>query len=179
MARLARILVPLGALALMLGAVAGAAGSSALHARATIIGSDGQPVGWARFVEDGSGVVHVNVHVRGMAPGLHGIHIHAVGVCDPATFGSAMGHHNPDGVAHGLDSGSGGHAGDLPNLVVNQAGVGRLDAKTDRATLSGGTTSVFDSNGSALIIHAGPDDQVTDPTGNSGARVACGVIEWD
>jgi len=179
MARLARILVPLGALALMLGAVAGAAGSSALHARATIIGSNGQPVGWARFVEDGSGIVHVNVHVAGLTTGLHGIHIHATGLCQPDMFLSATGHHNPGLVAHGLDSGSGGHAGDLPNLVVNPAGTGRLDAKTDRATLSAGVTSVFDANGSALVIHAGPDDQVTDPTGNSGARVACGVIEWD
>jgi Cu-Zn family superoxide dismutase len=121
----------------------------------------------------------VNVHVDGMTPGRHGIHIHAVGLCEPATFGSALGHHNPLGTTHGLDSESGGHAGDLPNLVVNPAGIGRLDATTDRATLSAGATSVFDANGSALVIHAGPDDQVTDPTGNSGARVACGVIEWE
>jgi Cu-Zn family superoxide dismutase len=144
-----------------------------------MIGTDGQPVGWARFVEDGTGIVHVNVHVRGMSPGLHGIHIHAVGLCEPTTFGSAMGHHNPRTVVHGLDSATGGHAGDLPNLTVNAAGIGRLDAKTDRATLSAGLTSVFDGNGSALVIHAGPDDQITDPTGNSGGRVACGVIEWN
>jgi Cu-Zn family superoxide dismutase len=179
MLRFARILVPLGALALMLTAAVGAAGSSALHARAQLIGADGQPVGWARFVEDGTGIVHVNVHIQGLSSGLHGIHLHAAGVCEPAAFTTALGHHNPLAVAHGLDSASGGHGGDLPNLEVNEAGVGRLDAKTDRATLSAGLLSLFDGNGSAIVIHAGPDDQVTDPTGNSGGRIACGVIEWD
>jgi Cu-Zn family superoxide dismutase len=179
MLRFARVMVPLGILALSLGAALSVAGSSALHARASLVGANGEPVGWARFVEDGAGIVHVNVHVRGLSAGLHGIHLHAAGVCDPPAFTSALGHHNPLAVAHGLDSASGGHGGDLPNLAVNVAGEGRLDARTDRATLSPGLLSLFDGNGSALVIHAGPDDQVTDPTGNSGGRIACGVIEWD
>ncbi|HEU0236477.1 MAG TPA: superoxide dismutase family protein [Candidatus Limnocylindrales bacterium] len=179
MVRTVRIAVAAGAVAVMLATAVGAAGSSAVHARASLVGTDGQPIGWARFVEDATGVVHVNVHVSGLTPGLHGIHLHAVGLCEPTTFGSAGGHHNPLGATHGLDSASGGHAGDLPNLTVNEAGVGRLVARTDRATLSAGATSVFDGNGSAIVIHAGPDDQVTDPTGNSGSRAACGVIEWD
>jgi Cu-Zn family superoxide dismutase len=177
--KFARVLVPLGILALSLTAALAVAGSSALHARASLVAADGQPVGWARFVEDGSGIVHVNVHVRGLSTGLHGIHLHAAGVCEPPAFTTALGHHNPLAVAHGLDSSSGGHAGDLPNLAVNEAGEGRLDAKTDRATLSPGLLSLFDGNGSSLVVHAGPDDQVTDPTGNSGGRIACGVIEWD
>jgi len=124
----------------------------------------------------------VNVHVSGLAEGLHGIHIHAIGTCTLGTnpaFSSAGGHHNPLGHTHGLDSPTGPHAGDLPNLVVNGAGVGHLDGKTDEATLSAGPTSVFDADGSALIIHAAEDDQVTNPTGNSGARIACGVIVAD
>jgi Cu-Zn family superoxide dismutase len=117
----------------------------------------------------------VNVHVNGISAGLHGIHIHAVGACSP-DFLASGGHHNPLGATHGLDSPTGAHAGDLPNLVVNEAGVGHLDATSDRASLSNGPTTIFDDDGSALIIHAGPDDQVTNPTGNSGGRIACGVI---
>ena len=79
-------------------------------------------------------------------------------------------HHNPKGVAHG------GHAGDLPNLVANGEGRGRLNAHLDGFTLTAGDTTLFDGDGTALIIHAGPDDDVTDPTGNSGGRVACAVI---
>ncbi|MGQ0605031.1 MAG: superoxide dismutase family protein [Anaerolineales bacterium] len=155
-----------------------AQGNGAQHASAELKDASGQTIGLARFVEDATGAVHVNVHVKGLAPGLHGIHIHAIGSCSP-TFAAAGGHHNPLGHQHGLENPLGAHAGDLPNLVVNLAGVGHLNATTDRATLSAGPITVFDANGSALIIHAGPDDQVTDPTGNSGGRVACGVIVND
>ena len=149
-------------------AVAGGAGG-ALHASAELKDVAGDVVGWARFTEDANGILHVNVHVRGLTPGLHGTHIHAVGSCTP-DFGAAGSHHNPRAAVHGA------HAGDLPNLAVNTAGVGHLDAKSDRATLSPGLVSVFDSSGSALIIHAASDDLTTDPTGNSGGRVACGII---
>ena len=179
MARVRLIAVPLGVLLIGAASLASAAGSPALHAEARLVAGDGRPVGWARFVEDGTGRVHVSAHVTGMSPGLHGIHIHAIGACEPSAFTSAGGHHNPLGVAHGLDSAGGGHAGDLPNLVVNEDGVGRLSATTIRATLSPGLRSMFDADGSAVVIHAGQDDQVTDPTGNSGARVACGVITRD
>lgn len=157
-------------------AVSTAAGNGAEHATATLKDSGGASIGWARFTEDAHGIVHVNVHVKGLAPGAHGIHIHAVGACSP-TFAEAGGHHNPLGHQHGLDNPQGAHAGDLPVLMVNDQGVGQLNAITDLATLSPGQLSVFDSNGSALVIHANPDDQVTDPTGNSGPRIACGVIE--
>jgi Cu-Zn family superoxide dismutase len=155
-------------------AAAGGAGG-ALHASAELKNVGGDIVGWARFTEDASGILHVNVHVSGLSEGLHGIHIHSVGSCGSA-FADAMGHHNPLGYVHGLDTLTGGHAGDLPNLVVNGAGQGHLDATSDRATLSVGLLSVFDANGSALIIHAGEDDQHTNPTGNSGGRIACGII---
>jgi superoxide dismutase, Cu-Zn family len=155
-----------------------AAGDGALRASATIYSPTGDVIGWARFTEDATGVVHVNVKVQGLEPGLHGIHIHAVGTCSP-TFAAAGGHHNPLGHQHGLDNPHGAHSGDLPNLTVNVAGRGHLNTTTDRATLSPGPVTIFDSNGSSLIIHAGPDDHVTDPTGNSGARVACGVIQFN
>ena len=157
---------------------ASAAGEGAHQASATLYSPAGDVVGWARFTEDASGVVHVNVKVQGLAPGLHGLHLHAVGACRP-TFAAAGGHHNPLGHQHGLENPYGAHGGDLPNLVVNGAGQGRLNATTERATLSAGPVSLFDADGSALVIHAAEDDQVTDPTGNSGGRIACGVIQLD
>lgn len=169
-------------LALLAMVTAGAAaGGGALHASGTFVDASGQNVGWVRLVEDRTGIVHVNVHVAGLTPGLHGIHIHAIGACTP-TFAAAGGHYNPLGHEHGLDNPNGAHAGDLPNLVVNADGIGHLDTTTDRVTISAGPTTLFDSTagavGSAFIIHANEDDQVTNATnGNSGARIACAVIE--
>ena len=166
-------LVGVGALAITVGAVAA---SGATHASAAIIDGSGAEVGRATFVEDATGRLHVNVHVTGLTPGLHGTHLHAIGQCVGPAFTSAGGHHNPLGAQHGLDNPLGAHAGDLPNLTVNANGQGHLDAWTEGATLSPGPVSLFDSDGSAIVIHASQDDQVTNPTGNSGARVACGVI---
>jgi Cu-Zn family superoxide dismutase len=146
--------------------------AGAHHGSATLRNLAGDVVGSADLVEDATGVVHVNVHGNGLPAGLHGIHIHNTGDCTPP-FSAAGGHHNPLGATHGS------HAGDLPNLVVNIAGVGHLDDVTRLATLSSSPVSIFDANGSALIIHAGQDDLVTDPSGNSGARIACGVIVAD
>jgi Cu-Zn family superoxide dismutase len=172
-----------GAAVLAASVAGGAFASGAQHATATFVASTGAIVGSARLVEDASGIVHLNVHVSGMAPGLHGIHIHAIGSCTP-TFAAAGGHYNPFGEEHGLDNPNGPHAGDLPNLVVNAEGIGHLNATTDRVTLSAGPATLFDATpqaeGSALIIHANQDDQVTDVgNGGSGARIACAVIEAD
>lgn len=165
-----------GIIALTVGAVfAGGAD----HASARLVDGSGATIGWARFVEDDAGRLHVNVQVDGLTAGRHGIHLHAIGSCVGPAFTSAGGHHNPLGARHGLDNPAGAHAGDLPNLEVNIVGRGRIQAVSDRATLSLGSTTLLDGDGSAIIIHAGPDDQMTDPTGNSGARVACGVIEAD
>jgi Cu-Zn family superoxide dismutase len=155
------------------------AASGARHASATIIDGSGATVGSARFTEDATGRLHVNVQVHGLTEGQHGIHLHAIGSCIGPSFASAGGHHNPFGAKHGLENPDGPHAGDLPNLEVNVAGHGRLQATTDRATLAFGQAALLDADGSALIIHASPDDQLTDPTGNSGGRVACGVIAAD
>jgi Cu-Zn family superoxide dismutase len=153
-----------------------ATNDGAEHASAVLKNTSGETIGWARFTEDAGGTVHVNVHVKGLTSGEHGIHIHAIGACTP-TFAAAGGHHNPLGHQHGLENPLGPHAGDLPVLVVNTAGVGHLDDVTFHATLSASPTSILDTNGSSLIIHADPDDHHTDPTGNSGARIVCGVIE--
>jgi Cu-Zn family superoxide dismutase len=159
-------------LALAVPTVAAGDTGGAGRASAELRNVAGDVVGWAQFTEDATGILHVNVHVQGLAEGLHGIHIHNTADCTPP-FTAAGGHHNPLGAVHGA------HAGDLPNLIVNVAGIGHLDATTDGATLSASPVSVFDTNGSALIIHAGEDDLHTDPTGNSGGRIACGVIVAD
>lgn len=172
-----RLVGPAVAVAVFGLTVGAVAASGASHASARIVDAAGDRIGWARLVEDAAGRVHVNVQVDGLAPGRHGIHLHAVASCVGPGFTSAGGHHNPLGAEHGLDNPAGAHAGDLPNLRVNVAGRGHLEAVTDRATLSSGPLSLFDRDGSAIIIHLSEDDQVTNPTGNSGARVACGVIE--
>lgn len=165
-------------LAALVVSVAVARSDGALHASATLADPAGNVVGEAKFTEDAAGTLHVNVHVKGISPGLHGIHLHAVGSCSP-DFAAAGGHHNPLGREHGLHNPNGAHSGDLPNLTVNGAGGGHLNAVSDRATLAPGPATLFDANGSSIIIHASEDDQLTDPTGNSGGRIACGVITLD
>ena len=179
------ILAAVAGLAAVLAIAAAIAGSSiagggASRASASIVDATGATIGWARFVEDATGIVHVNVHVQGLTPGLHGIHIHGIAACTP-TFAAAGPHYNPLGREHGLENTAGAHAGDLPNLIVNEDGIGHLDTTTDRVTLTNGPTTLFDTTagavGSALIVHANEDDQVTNATnGNSGGRIACGVI---
>jgi len=173
------------ALAILLAATAVAGPASPRHAHGTFVDASGAKIGSVRLTQDRHGVVHVRVKVKGLTPGLHGIHIHAVGSCAPLRptdvappyFLAAGGHYNPLGLEHGLGNPFGPHAGDLPNVVVNDHGKGRLNAKTDRVTLTAGATTLFDGDGSAFIIHANPDDQVTNVgNGGSGPRIACAVI---
>lgn len=138
-------------------------------------GSVGSGVVW----QDPLGVVHVDAQVRSLTPGNHGIHFHAVGRCDGAgslAFATAGAHFNPANRKHGLSAPDGPHAGDAPNFVVNSDGLGRINFTTDRVSLTGGPNSLNDSDGSSLVIHAMGDDQVTDPSGNSGGRIACAVV---
>jgi Cu-Zn family superoxide dismutase len=137
--------------------------------------AQGQPVGTATF-SDVTGGVRIILDAKNLAPGAHGVHIHEVGKCDPPGFTTAGGHFNPEKKQHGLENPAGPHAGDLPNLTVGPDGTGRFETTTTRITLGPGPNSVVDADGSALVIHAAPDDMRTDPAGNSGARVACGVI---
>jgi superoxide dismutase, Cu-Zn family len=147
-------------------------------ARATLADANGATVGTAELWQEASGLVHVDVSASNLTPGPHGIHFHAVGRCDAGTppFGTAGGHYNPLNREHGLNNPAGPHAGDAPNLQIGSSGSGTLAFTTDRVTLTAGSTSLFDADGSAVVIHAGADDQMSQPAGNSGARVACGVI---
>ena len=159
-------------LSLMVGCSMATPGS---RASAELKDKDGKVVATAMLSERPGGVL-VRVEAKGLIPGLHAIHVHAVGKCEGPAFTSAGGHFNPAGKKHGLKSPDGPHAGDLPNMLVAKDGSGRFEALTDAITLRSGPLSVFDADGSALMIHAGVDDNVTDPTGNAGDRAACGLI---
>ena len=120
--------------------------------------------------------MRILVETKGLPPGPHGAHVHAVGKCDPPDFNSAGPHFNPTNKQHGALNPQGSHAGDLPNLTIGPDGTGRMETTTEQLSLGSGPSSVWDADGSALVVHANADDFKTDPTGNSGARVACGVL---
>lgn len=132
-------------------------------------------VGSAAFTE-ASGGVNVRVQVRGLPSGAHGIHVHEMGKCEAPDFMSAGGHYNPTARQHGLQNPQGAHGGDQPNLNVGPDGSATFDGMLMGVTLGSGTGSLFKTDGAALVIHANADDQMTDPSGNSGGRIACGVI---
>jgi Cu-Zn family superoxide dismutase len=131
----------------------------------------GADVGQATATEVQGGL-RVTVEAMGLPPGPHGTHIHAIGRCDPPTFESAGGHWNPLGAKHGTLNPAGPHMGDLPNLEIAGDGRAAMAVNISGATMAG----LLDSDGSSLVIHAGPDDMFTDPSGNSGPRIACGVF---
>lgn len=138
---------------------------------ADLVTANGQAVGRATATAMSDGI-QVVVEGRNMPPGVHGAHVHTVGRCDAPTFETAGGHWNPATKQHGMQNPAGPHAGDMPNLDVAADGGGALTV-----TLPGGTfDGLFDADGSAMMIHAGPDDMRTDPSGNSGGRIACGVF---
>ena len=149
-------------------------------ANAIMYNASGAPIGTAQLTQDQSGAVFVDIASISLPAGAHGIHFHDVGKCDATTtpaFSSAGGHYNPMGKEHGLQNPNGPHAGDNPNITVPASGAGRVSFSTDRVSLTPGTASLLDADGSALVIHAAADDQVTNPSGNSGARIACGVVK--
>jgi Cu-Zn family superoxide dismutase len=144
-------------------------------ATAELLDAQGQSVGTATLEEGESGV-RIIAHFTGLPEGEHGFHIHETGQCTAPEFTSAGGHFNPTNKQHGLQNPQGPHAGDLENIQVGADSTGSFTADNDRITLSDGPTSLFDADGSALVVHQGPDDAMTDPSGDSGARIACGVI---
>jgi Cu-Zn family superoxide dismutase len=136
-----------------------------------LVNASGQTIGTVRAWQTAGGV-SFRISASGLPHGLHGIHVHAVGRCDPPDFKTAGAHWNPAGKQHGMNNPAGPHAGDLPNVEVAANGV--LNATV---TLAGASmASLLDADGAALVIHASPDDYKTDPSGNSGARIACAVI---
>ena len=153
-----------------------AASSPPRASEAVLLKADGTEAGRAKLVDRKDGV-HVTVDVSGVQPGTHGLHLHTTGQCTPPDFASAGGHWNPTQRAHGHEAPQGAHLGDLPNIEVGPDGRGSAQALISGATLKPGALSVHDADGTAIVLHAGPDDYVSDPAGNSGARVACGVVE--
>lgn len=140
--------------------------------------ASGAAVGLATFSESGDGVTMVLL-IEGLAPGEHGWHLHEMGVCEPGgaePFSSAGAHWNPANMPHGGPDDAQHHAGDFGNLTVNEEGLAEIEFTTTDFTLGEGPTSVYDEDGTAIIVHEGMDDLVTQPSGDSGARYACGVV---
>src|SRR5688500_11365220 len=162
------------------GAIPMSAQSEVNGATAALMDAQGKAVGSATLTGSAAGGARLQVTLNGFttaAAGEHGIHIHAVGMCEAPAFTTAGGHFNPGGKKHGLNSPEGHHAGDMPNLNLSADGSASYGTTVMDITLdAGATNSIFDADGSAIVIHAGPDDMLTDPAGNSGARIACGVL---
>jgi Cu-Zn family superoxide dismutase len=142
-----------------------------------LVDTTGRAVGVALLTEDAAGL-NIRVQASSLPPGAHAIHIHEVAVCSPPSFMSAGEHFNPGLREHGMQNMDGAHAGDLANLLVETNGTVAYETTNTIASLGLGNpaASLLDGNGSAIVIHAGPDDNISNPDGNSGARIACGVI---
>ena len=157
------------------GAAAGTAGGGADSARATAVlrSAAGRDIGTITITESGGGL-SVAGHLTGVAPGTHGIHFHMVGQCSPP-YESAGAHWNPNGRQHGMENPQGPHFGDLPNITAGADSTAHVAGTTRGGTLRG-ANGLMDADGAAIIIHAAADDNRTDPSGNSGNRIICGVV---
>lgn len=141
---------------------------------ATLKFANGLPAGTAQLYGNGSEVT-ISVALAGFEPGTHGVHLHMTGTCTPPDFTSAGGHLNPMGHQHGSENPAGAHLGDLPNATIGASGTGTVSAML-RGTRDQAMSAVFDGDGTAVVVHAMADDYRTDPSGNAGSRVACGVL---
>jgi Cu-Zn family superoxide dismutase len=137
-----------------------------------LINASDKTIGTVRVWQTAGGITF-HIDASGLPHGVHGVHVHALGKCDPPDFASAGPHWNPASKKHGMNNPEGPHAGDLPNVVVAANGV--LGATLVLSTAS--MSTLIDADGAALVIHAAADDNVTDPSGNSGARIACAVLQ--
>jgi len=144
------------------------------QASAVLKDAQGNEVGKATLTATPSGVL-ISLDLTAIPPGEHAFHIHAVGKCEPPDFKSAGGHFNPDSTKHGLMNPEGPHAGDMPNLHVPEGGKLQIEVLNPTVTLTA-ESALLDEDGSAVVIHTGADDYQTDPAGNAGDRIACGVI---
>jgi len=163
-------------LALGCAAIIVARPAQAQSAHADIVNGQGQKIGTAKLKQTSKGV-RIELNVSQLPPGTHGIHIHAVGKCEAPAFSTAGGHLNPDAKHHGKDNPEGPHAGDLQNFEVGADGKAKATLFAEHVTLGDGANSLFHPDGTALVIHEKADDYKSDPAGNSGARIACGVIQ--
>jgi superoxide dismutase, Cu-Zn family len=150
--------------------------NSPSSAHADFINAQGQKIGTARLTQTRSGV-RINVSVSQHPPGTHAFHVHTVGKCEVPDFKSAGGHFNPAGKQHGKDNPLGPHAGDMNNFEVKADGTAKFSTLNRAVTLGEGPNSLFHEGGTSLVIHEKADDYKTDPAGNAGNRIACGVIE--
>ncbi|MGB3272084.1 MAG: superoxide dismutase family protein [Xanthobacteraceae bacterium] len=148
----------------------------AATASVTLKNTAGAEVGTVALSDGPHGVL-LRLTLKGIPPGEHAFHVHAVGKCEPP-FTSAGGHFNPTGKKHGMMAADGLHAGDMPNLIVPASGELQAEIVNAAITLEKNKpNSLYQPNGTAFIIHAGPDDYKSDPAGNAGDRIACGVVE--
>ena len=149
--------------------------SAAPMASAKLAAADGSARGMATVTQASDGL-HVVVKAQGLTPGIHAVHIHTTGQCNGPDFASAGGHWNPTARKHGMNNPAGMHMGDMPNMTVGPDGTGAIEYHVMGGTINGGTTPLLDADGAAIVVHAQPDDNVSDPAGNAGGRVACGVL---
>ena len=171
-----RIVLGLAGFVLFSATLASAAANKSAHA--DIVNAQGTKIGTAKIAATGKGVKIV-VAISQLTPGEHGIHIHTVGKCEGPAFTSAGGHFNPTSAHHGTHNTQDPHPhlGDLMNLTVDQNGKAKATFLAKGVTLGDGADSLFHDGGTSLVIHAKADDLMSDPSGNSGDRIACGVIE--
>lgn len=150
-------------------------GTTVPTASASLRAPDGSARGDVRAVASTDGI-RLTINGENLPAGSHGVHIHTTGACTPPDFASAGGHWNPTGHQHGKNNPQGMHMGDLPNWLIGTDGRGTLEITIPGARLSEGDNPLLDADGAAFVVHAGPDDMATDPSGNSGGRIACGIF---